>query len=158
MTVSSKVWVSPNKEGFSCFLMKHKGFVHWLLSSPQAPLRGIQLPCLDSLHWVFIQTPLSILHLFGWRIPALRTVRMPQSPFWPHNGLVGVVSTLSCPGELRSGYGTSIAAGVGLSGEEGPPLTCWLHFSLQPRILLAYFTLRVHCWLMVKLVIHHDLK
>lgn len=83
---------------------------------------------------------------------------MSQSPFWPRNGLAPVVPSLFCPEELRPGHSTSGAAGAGLSREEGPPLTCWQHFSSQPRILLAYFAARVWCWLTVKLVIHQDLK
>lgn len=77
------------------------GCVHWLLPSPQAPLRGIQLPCLDSLHGMFVhidETPLSILHLFGLKNPTSLYSKgdpVSQSSFWPCNGLAPVVQSLS---------------------------------------------------------------
>lgn len=59
VTVSS--WGSSISQKRRVFLCSDEtpcipGCVHWLLSSPEALQRGIWLPCLDSLSWVFTHT------------------------------------------------------------------------------------------------------
>jgi len=81
---------------------------------------------------------------------------MLQASLWPCAGLAQVRPCLFCTGEPRNGHRAPEVASLVLSREERPPpLSCWRHFLMQPRIRLTAFAVRLHCWLTVRKV-HQD--
>ena len=71
---------------------------------------------------------------------------------WPSSGCTQTGLCLSCMEDSTSGCSTPGEASPAQSrGVGSPPFTCWPHFLMQLRKRMAFWAVRVHCWLMSSL-------
>lgn len=91
----------------------------------------------------------------GWTFPHLSTsshtlgTTSPQWPSWPFTGLTLVYSYHSSDGEPRYGHSApDVSYQCWAEGKDLLVVPCLK----QPRILLAFFATKAHCWLIFNLV------
>lgn len=83
--------------------------------------------------------------------PRKKDASAPYSSLWPRAILFPVNLCVSCTGESRTGPITpDVASPVPNRREGSPPWSCWQGL-MQSRILLSFFDVRLHYWLMFHL-------